>query len=307
MGRSQTKWSKHKVLMGNKLVAPALPPTQSYSHQQLWNFLQRYKRVIIKPTLGSGGLGVIMVTALEQDRYHIQTGTAKRIVSGKKNVTGYLQGIMKHGFYIIQRRIPLAQINGRPFDIRVMVQRRKGSPWTVTGKMAKVAGGGFIITNVLRSRGSALPFETAVRSSTVKGASIKAISDRLNQVALQSVHTLHNYYPFLRMVGMDMALDQNGKVWVIECNFRPALSLFNKLADKTAYRRILSYARQRTVGAGRSQAIQRSVGTNKAQTRQQTVVTNKPQTTQRTVGSNTPPVRQRAVGMGSTLKRRPVG
>ncbi|MDI4649689.1 hypothetical protein KB449_32475 [Cohnella sp. F6_2S_P_1] len=52
--------------------------------------------------------------------------------------------------YIVQRRLQLARIQRKPFDIRVMVQRKKGhsSNWNTTGSYAKVAARGYLVTNV---------------------------------------------------------------------------------------------------------------------------------------------------------------
>ncbi|WP_335437160.1 YheC/YheD family protein [Neobacillus drentensis] len=47
--------------------------------------------------------------------------------------------------YIVQEEIPLASIDECPLDIRVMVQRKRGSQeWHVTGRAVKVAEDYFI-------------------------------------------------------------------------------------------------------------------------------------------------------------------
>jgi hypothetical protein len=45
--------------------------------------------------------------------------------------------------------------------------------------------------------------------------------------------------------GMDMALDQNGRIWIIEANLFPSRSHFRLLADKTMFQRITAYRQMR--------------------------------------------------------------
>jgi hypothetical protein len=142
--------------------------------------------------------------------------------------------------HIVQRKITLAKVNGRPFDVRVMIQKKKKSDWSVTGKLAKIAGPGYIITNVARSKGRVVPLSTAIHQSNIHGASSGRIERRIHQIALKSVHRLQKYYR-IQTVGLDIGIDTKGKVWIIEANFTPNIFLFKRLKDKSMYRRILSY------------------------------------------------------------------
>jgi hypothetical protein len=118
---------------------------------------------------------------------------------------------------------------------------RGNTGWTVTGKLAKVAGSGYIITNVARSKGRVVPVGAAIRSSNIHGKSTKEIMRDIDGVALRAVRRLHQHYRSIHTIGLDIGLDSGGNVWIIEGNFTPALSLFLKLKDKSAYRRIVSY------------------------------------------------------------------
>jgi D-alanine-D-alanine ligase-like ATP-grasp enzyme len=133
-------------------------------------------------------------------------------------------------------------VNGRPFDIRVVVQRRRHSGrWKVTGKVAKVAGNGYIVTNISRSKGTVLPVKTAISKSSLGGLSADSLLSRIKRVAILAAERLRKIYPDQRIYGMDIGLDHRGDVWIIEANRRPILSHFLKLKDKTMYRRIQAY------------------------------------------------------------------
>ncbi|GIO09053.1 hypothetical protein J31TS6_50810 [Brevibacillus reuszeri] len=238
--KSKSKLTKYAVLHKSPALAGTLPNTRLFSKRSLYKFLDRYKKVIAKPASGSGGAGVILITGRRHSKYRVQRGTKSRTTHGKKETYRYLRKKVKSS-YLVQRGISLARIHGSPFDVRVMVQRKPGEAWVVTGMLAKVAGRGYIITNVKRSGGKVLPLATAIRCSTIKGTSGSAIMACLRRVALLAAHRLAGYYTKQRFFGLDMGIDSSGKVWIIEANLRPDITLFLKLADKTMYHTIVSY------------------------------------------------------------------
>lgn len=240
MGVSESKLTKYYVLRASSAIAGALPRTRPFSKRALYDFLKRYRKVIAKPASGSGGAGVILISSRGRSSYRVQRGAKRRSVKGKLSAYRYLRS--KIGTrYLLQKGISLARIQGRPFDVRVMVQRHPGSRWVVTGMLAKVAGRGYIITNVKRSGGRVLPLRTAISRASIRGASSDAIIARLRSIALLAAKRLATYYTRQRVFGLDMGIDGNGKVWIIEANLRPDISLFLKLSDKQMYRTILSY------------------------------------------------------------------
>ncbi|MEB3102904.1 YheC/YheD family protein [Ferviditalea candida] len=158
----------------------------------------------------------MQVASKGNGKYEVHAGTLKSTIDGRNEAYSYVHSKTRGRAYIVQQKIHLAKVGGRPFDVRVMVQRKRNSSvWVVTGKLAKIAGPGYIITNTARSKGRVEQLATAIRK----------------------------YYGYLNTVGLDMGVDVNGRVWIIETNFAPMISLFYRLRDKTMYRRIQSYSR----------------------------------------------------------------
>ncbi len=242
MSISESKLTKYHVLRASSAIAGALPHTRPFSKRALYDYLHRYRKVIAKPASGSGGAGVILISSRGKSSYRVQRGANRRNVSGKSSAYRYLRSKIKTR-YLVQKGISLARVNGRPFDVRVMVQRHPGSHWVVTGMLAKVAGRGYIITNVKRSGGRVLPLRTAIARSSIRSASTDAILTRLRRIALLAARRLATYYTKQLVFGLDMGIDVNGKVWIIEANLRPDISLFLKLSDKEMYNTIVSYKR----------------------------------------------------------------
>lgn len=214
------------------------------SKKHFESMLSQFRKIMVKPSRGWGGQGVMMVERTSGGidvRYdnHKKTGLSK-----KKAYSLVMRKLGKSSA-IVQQYIPLARTSGRPFDLRVMVQRKslKSSKWKITGKLAKAAGKGYFITNVRRSRGRVMSASSAIRKSNIPHLSVKRILKEVDQISLKSAKLFSKHYK-IDTVGMDIGIDRNGKVWIIEGNFTPALTLFKKL-DKKTYRYIVNFKKKK--------------------------------------------------------------
>jgi hypothetical protein len=240
MGSNWSKWGKYKIMRNFGSVRGYLPETHWLKEKRLWNMLSRYGAVVVKPSGSSGGQGVCMVTALGSDTYEVQTGRKKSKVTGRKAVYSKVRKYAGKNS-IVQKKISLSRVGGRPFDLRVMVQRKRGSThWEVTGTLAKVAGKGYLITNTSRSKGYITTIDRALSYALTRDNAVRA-RRRIYKAAKAAACSLDGAFPKQRVMGIDMGVEDSGKVWVIEANFKPALSLFRMLKDKSMLRRIQSY------------------------------------------------------------------
>jgi hypothetical protein len=245
--KRRSKWTKYKIMRKSEELRPHIPRTRRLTQGGLWNIVNQYGDVVVKPRGGSRGYGVIRILAVGSNQYELHIENMKITLKGKEQVNRFIKEKLescKYTKYIVQSRIPLATVEGRPFDMRVIVQRKNLSdPWNVTGIAVKVAGKGYIVTNVKRSNGMVLPIQTALSQSSLKDYDEKDLINKINRVALLSAEKLsiNKLYSNKLIFGFDMGLDRNGRVWVIEANLKPMLSHFRKLKDQTMYQRIMKY------------------------------------------------------------------
>ncbi|WP_172372066.1 YheC/YheD family protein [Sporosarcina jiandibaonis] len=235
------KWRKHTLMCGNKKLETYVPDAIEFSKRNLWNFIDRYSEVIVKPTYGSRGRNIYKLSSLGKGKYEIHYKNQKQPFIDRDTAFAYLEQKIGSRSFIIQQYIPLAKIEQSLFDIRVMTQRvNLTSPWAVTGKVAKVAGSGFIVTNNRMSNGSVLPVEKAIRGAHPSISSEKNTSllKDIDRIALLATESLTRYYKEQRVYGFDMAIDTQGDIWIIEVNLRPLISHFRKLQDQSMYRTI---------------------------------------------------------------------
>lgn len=239
---SYGKWTKHKLMSQDERLIGYLPETKYFNQEALWSMLEKHKQVMLKPCYGYQGIGIVQLSALEGDRVEIHKNYKRLVLNGKDEIFSYLKqnhfSKKRKPRYIVQQRIPLATINDHPFDIRIMVQRKKdSSEWGITGMLAKIAANNYVITNAAKA---VISVEEALNQSNLNKEHTPKIISELEVASLLAAQHLANSYPKQRVYGIDLGIDCGGKVWIIEANLSPATSMFKLLKDDS-YETIRSY------------------------------------------------------------------
>nr|WP_246005791.1 YheC/YheD family protein [Brevibacillus gelatini] len=234
-----SKWSLHQFFSKSPHIRPYLPPTDLYQPALLEPYLSKYTTVYIKPTRTHMGKGIMRVSKTA-DGYQFVKERGEPVRAGSlAELKQQLARQCTEKNYIIQKGLDLAELNGRPFDIRVMMMRNGLGKWQYAGMLAKVAGSDSVITNVARGGGYAVTVPYALaKSGAVAPEKIKEVVSRLIRVS-HRVCAHFNKYRHSAQIGVDFAIDKAGQLSIIEVNYDfPSHALFAKLKDKTYFRTI---------------------------------------------------------------------
>lgn len=209
-----------------------MPETRRMTRRSVKSMLRKYSMVYVKPVVGSLGIGVMKVEKRGRGLQY-QNGTVRR--SFPDFLSGYAPIVRASGGkrYMVQQGIRMARYRGRPFDIRVMVQRWPGGGWKATGWAGRLAHPRKIVTNGSQG-GTIYPVSTLLRDS-------RPLLARIERVGLQAARRLGAVYPGVAEIGLDFAIDRLRRPWILEANTRPDPCPFTKLPDKRMLRRILRY------------------------------------------------------------------
>jgi len=207
----------------DKVLSGFLPETQLFSEAAFWEQIDYYGSVVMKPSEGAKGYGVVNVSKLSDNQYKLHSQGSKMILP-KNLLEDFLnEKRYKRKLHIVQETVPLAEIGGCPFDLRVIVQRRKHSAeWQVTGKMVKLAADGYFITNVAKE---ILIIKEAIERSTIEDINVNKLEKAINQISLRTAKQLEQYYLESRIIGLDIGLTNQGHLYIIEANLRPSRKL----------------------------------------------------------------------------------
>ncbi|WP_454192204.1 YheC/YheD family protein [Paenibacillus sp. Marseille-Q7038] len=238
----KSKWTKTKWLLNSKKIKKYIPKTLPFTYDHLKYMLSEYSNVYFKPTSGSGGFHIIRITKIGGS-YQTQHKSLKKRFSTMEGLYEYLKKRTNGRDYILQKGIKLATVKGRPFDIRVMVQKTNQGVWKSTGIFVKIGRPNTVATNY--NQGGTIGFlPQTLTQAGFKTKQINRITGELITLG-ESVGILFNMYDTgFQELGLDVALDKGGNIWILEVNTRPQFYPLKQMKDKSMYYRILSYAKQ---------------------------------------------------------------
>lgn len=240
------KWSLFEWLKSSHSTSKYIPKTRRLrSANTLTAMLNNHTSLYLKPENGKAGKGIMRLKYREDTSlpYRLQ------IQSGKKNVT-YKAASMERLWvrigkekgdsrYIVQQAIELASHRGRPFDLRVLLQKNGRGVWGVTGIGARLAGARSITTHV--PRGGSIEEPASMLESTFGSEKTTSILKSVHTTALLIARQIERASDsMLGEMSMDLGVDENGGLWFFEANSRP-MKFDEPAIRKLSLERIFQY------------------------------------------------------------------
>jgi len=219
-----------RLLRRNPTFWGNLPMTRTFGKKQLSEMMNQYGNLYIKPQSGSVGRGIFRLKKLASGLWSVRKAKSTVILPNQK-VYLKLRTWMKGRPYLIQKGIELATHNGRPYDLRVSVQKGANGLWRVTGMVGKVARKGSYVTNIARG-GKVIRCETLFANSRLPVGITKL---RVRNLSLRISAYLASKLRRLSDVGLDIGVDRYGKPYFIEMNGRDQRYAFHRGGLKTVF------------------------------------------------------------------------
>lgn len=238
----KSKWVKTKWLRGSGTAASYVPDTRLFKRTNLVDMLKSYATVYCKPTSGSGGAGIMRVKK-KGNGYLLQYGSGQSTHGSMDSLYERMNKRINSRSYLLQKGITLAKTNGNPFDIRVMVQKTDSGKWVSTALFTKIGRPGKVATNYNQG-GRIGYFAPTMAGAGFGSARIKSKETELKRLGRQVGRAFDRHGKGFRELGLDIALEDGGRAWILEVNTSPQFYPLKRMKNKTLYRRIVSYAKQ---------------------------------------------------------------
>ncbi|MCD1258060.1 YheC/YheD family protein [Paenibacillus athensensis] len=212
----------HRLLMEQPALRPHLPVTLPASPTSIRSLMRSFSSLIIKPSQSSIGRG-IMKLERAGGGWSLTYPDTLRVSNRRWRTVRFRTGLplvllrrIASMPYVVQQRLPLATAEGRPFDMRVSVQRGGDGCWGVSGIVAKVAAPHLYVTNVaLGGQVRRLPELLAEACPHLNG---EAVIAGMRDFALRVAEQLSARLPHMADLGLDIGLSTDGFPLFIECN-----------------------------------------------------------------------------------------
>lgn len=219
-----SKWDQYQYLRKS-----VVPKTDLLTRFTFKDYLYLFSEVIIKPCVGQNGIGVVQIKRKGPQVYEIHSGIRTIVKNNLDETYRYLEDTyLNKKDYIIQQRVPLATIDKCPMDVRVITQKDEAT-WKITGKIVKLAGKKFIITNAAQKL---LTLEEAIKDSTILSKSSEPLNTIIDGLCLSASQMLDKKNIDLKIIGFDVGVTNQGDIWIIEGNYVPDLKMFKEYEEQ---------------------------------------------------------------------------
>lgn len=239
------KWSMHQILSENEGIRPFLPVTVRFSSvQELLKFIKKHTLVYVKPKNGTGGRGILRIEQLGPDLFLLQGRNHQRTIiapyrASEKQLSIKLHTLKLSPDYVVQQGIQLTLKDGRVHDYRLLIQKNGRGEWEVTGCAGRI-GPHRSITSNLHGGGSAVSQDKLLAYRFPLPEKTEAIKKEMNNFAYKLADFLETKFGKLCELGMDIAVDPKGNVWLLEVNPKPSREVFRKIGEIATYQKAVS-------------------------------------------------------------------
>ncbi|HHW39279.1 MAG TPA: YheC/YheD family protein [Bacillales bacterium] len=224
--RFLNKWHVYEVLSGQEHLLPYLPDTKLLNGRRtLEEMINMHNLLFLKPVHGSQGKNIFKVEPKE-DRllldYSTFSGEIEKEFPTIQLLYEAIQPRLQKQRYIIQQGISLlAYEENRLLDFRLLCHRHSETEWGVTSSIARVSSKNEFVSNLSRG-GELFKIDKALVDHFDKKMIVQ-ISQLLKEIAIEAALIIDNQADGIYgELGIDLALDKDGKPWIIEINTKPS-------------------------------------------------------------------------------------
>jgi hypothetical protein len=252
-GNLPAKLDVHDALKADPLLTKHLPATAPYrSAEQVKKMTDRHLGgIVLKPSAGMQGRGILHIRRSSCGQATKVKGRTRQNRSFSMTFTNdneleqWITRFINRSPYLIQPYLALSDEDGKPFDVRTLMQKDHTGKWSLTGVVVRTGQAGSLTSN-LHGGGDALP---AAQLITAKFGQQKAerLLEQIHTISKQTAECLESKFGRFAELGLDYGIEPSGRIWLIEANSKPGRSSFRITNDQEAARlsieRPLLYAR----------------------------------------------------------------
>ncbi|MCT8139481.1 YheC/YheD family protein [Anaerobacillus sp. CMMVII] len=220
------KWQIHEALSSFPEVIPYLPNTALFDDYEAFaEKLTLYDCIFVKPIHGSQGRQILKIQK-ENDGFNVYYSSFSQEVSTFFKSSYLLYKRLKERLskkpFIIQQGINLIHFEeDRPLDFRILCVRNEESQWKVISSVARISPKEKMVSNLAQGGEQKRPIDVLADLFDEKLARqyLKLMGELAVEVANLITESNDGLFGEL---GIDIALDQHGKLWIIEVNSKPS-------------------------------------------------------------------------------------
>lgn len=249
------KWLLHTMLSKSQAVLPfLLPVTLIQSPYDLIKAVHQLGDVYVKPVRGTQGQQIVRIVE-ENSRYIVTRANSDRFDYAHGEVLATDQDLLRRFVrltmstpFIAQRTVHMMRtMSNEPFDLRYLIQASAdgGDSAVCTAIVARVAPSESVTTN-LHTGAIPLSIEDLLkRMPDHRVALLLQAIERGQTAAIAAFHAIANQHVALVELGVDIAVDRQGRAFILEVNPCPGRQMYRRINPelrRLSLHRVLEYA-----------------------------------------------------------------
>ncbi|MWC26973.1 YheC/YheD family endospore coat-associated protein [Paenibacillus sp. MMS18-CY102] len=248
------KWRVYTALEQQPALRPLLPDTWLFQRgaELIRQLREQPSGLFLKPSAGMQGRGAIRMQVQSDDSITIDGRTRRGnlpftlsfAATEQGEAVQWLERFISSATYLVQPYLSLNDQNGRPHDVRLLVQKDGSGRWQTTGAACRVGADGGVTSNL---HGGGEAFAAQARLSQLYGERMAdRLIARMEEAALLAAPAIERPFGRFAEFGFDFGITPAGKLWLLEANSKPGKQSFRRIGDKRAEQlsasRIIAYA-----------------------------------------------------------------
>lgn len=203
-------------LSPDPILVKYLPHTKPLNHlQDLNEMLDLYGQVYLKPANSYMGKGISTVKKMRNGYLFTNRHKEKTMIRSSRQASSFLRYLKRGRKYLIQQSVALT-FNNRNVDFRVILQKDESQHWDCSGIIARFGRSGRFYTNDVSSIGLG---KDALRTIFHLDEDAAAEKEKeIISICTAVCRRLDTIYGPSGDMGIDVAVDQNLRVWILEIN-----------------------------------------------------------------------------------------
>ncbi|UUZ94728.1 YheC/YheD family protein [Paenibacillus sp. P25] len=224
------KSALHKLLIRGPLLRPYLPDGKpAVTVSDVTGLLKKHGCIYLKPVNGYQGRGIIEVRRISRNQVRVKSdkfsGNRSLLqIYTAKQFESFANVLLKKNKYLVQRGLESLKMGDRKIDFRVVVHRGERGTWHSAGIRPKLGKAGSMVTNS-HAGGTKTTWEKLERWARRTGkARFRPRASSRNRRSRRTRY-LTKYRPTLSHLGIDVAVDRNGRIYLLDFNEVPGRDL----------------------------------------------------------------------------------
>lgn len=233
-----SKWEMYEMLLPK--FQDKLPETVLYSdHWDIQTMLNKHGSIYIKPSHGRLGKRIYNLVKEGSQiivKYDEKNKVREKVFLHFDECTSFFNKHLQSGHFLIQQTLHLKTHERSVIDFRVMAAKNERGNWRNLGIFSRYGARGQIVSNITAGGHTESARKTLKEVWKLGDKDIQRVENEMKHIVLELIAVLEEHGYHLGNIGVDIGMDDDGKLSIIEVNHQnpdPYIALFAK--DRKAF------------------------------------------------------------------------